>query len=129
MKLFTMRMKHQFFHLHSPRLIVHRFELKRFGATYPAWLITRYDDCMAFLKDNRITRDVKNVMNQEQIKMLNVSEDIDFVSDHMSQASMVRCVFCQHMIGYKIDIFTNVEHFDLFLVHHIFYVSCNSIVF
>ncbi|MFB4366141.1 cytochrome P450 [Bacillus sp. LR_6] len=62
---------------------IHRFELKRFGATYPAWLITRYDDCMAFLKDNRITRDVKNVMNQEQIKMLNVSEDIDFVSDHM----------------------------------------------
>ncbi|ADM37818.1 cytochrome P450 [Bacillus spizizenii] len=62
---------------------VHQFELKRFGGTYPAWLITRYDDCMAFLKDNRITRDVKNVMSQEQIKMLNVSEDIDFVSDHM----------------------------------------------
>ncbi|MCY8802116.1 cytochrome P450 [Bacillus spizizenii] len=62
---------------------VHQFELKRFGGTYPAWLITRYDDCMTFLKDNRITRDVKNVMSQEQIKMLNVSEDIDFVSDHM----------------------------------------------
>ncbi|MCG8399697.1 cytochrome P450, partial [Bacillus atrophaeus] len=53
------------------------------GSTYPAWLITRYDDCMAFLKDNRITRDVKNVMSKEQIKMLNVSEDVDFVSDHM----------------------------------------------
>ncbi|MFT0802657.1 cytochrome P450 [Bacillus swezeyi] len=68
------------FREHAP---IHRFELNRFGSTYPAWLITRYDDCMAFLKDNRITRDVKNVMSKEQIKMLNVSEDVDFVSDHM----------------------------------------------
>ncbi|MCR6597970.1 cytochrome P450 [Bacillus halotolerans] len=68
------------FREHAP---IHRFELHRFGSTYPAWLITRYDDCMAFLKDNRITRDVKNVMSKEQIEMLNVSEDVDFVSDHM----------------------------------------------
>ncbi|MEC1622893.1 cytochrome P450 family protein [Bacillus mojavensis] len=68
------------FREHAP---IHRFELHRFGCTYPAWLITRYDDCMAFLKDNRITRDVKNVMSTEQIEMLNVSEDVNFVSDHM----------------------------------------------
>ncbi|MDS9997473.1 cytochrome P450 family protein [Bacillus atrophaeus] len=68
------------FREHDP---IHHFELHRFGVTYRAWLITRYDDCMAFLKDNRITRDVKKVMSKEQIKKLNVSDDIDFVSDHM----------------------------------------------
>ncbi|KXZ15045.1 cytochrome [Bacillus nakamurai] len=62
---------------------IHKFELHRFGGAFPTWLITRYDDCMAFLKDSRITRDVKRVMPKEQIAKLNVSEDIDFVSDHM----------------------------------------------
>lgn len=62
---------------------IHKFELRRFGGTFPAWLITRYDDCMAFLKDGRITRDVKRVMPKELIAKLNVSEDIDFVSEHM----------------------------------------------
>lgn len=62
---------------------IHKFELQRFGGTFPAWLITRYDDCMAFLKDGRITRDVKRVMPKELIAKLNVSEDIDFVSEHM----------------------------------------------
>ena len=62
---------------------IHKFELQRFGGTFPAWLITRYDDCMAFLKDGRITRDVRRVMPKELIAKLNVSEDIDFVSEHM----------------------------------------------
>lgn len=62
---------------------IHKFELQRFGGAFPAWLITRYDDCMAFLKDGRITRDVKRVMPKELIAKLNVSEDIDFVSEHM----------------------------------------------
>jgi len=62
---------------------IHFFELKRFGATYRAWLITRYDDCLAFIKDNRITRDVKNVMRGEQISRINSSDDVGFVSNHM----------------------------------------------
>ncbi|MNK66854.1 Cytochrome P450 [compost metagenome] len=62
---------------------IHFFELKRFGATHRAWLITRYDDCLAFLKDNRITRDIKNVMSEEQVALINSSEDVAFVSNHM----------------------------------------------
>nr|WP_131925610.1 cytochrome P450 [Hazenella coriacea] len=69
-----------YFREHDP---IHPFQLSRFGGKFPAWLITRYEDCMVFLKDPRITRDVKNVMSEEQIKKINISDDIEFVSDHM----------------------------------------------
>ncbi|WP_139492056.1 cytochrome P450 family protein [Brevibacillus dissolubilis] len=62
---------------------IHFFELNRFGRTLRCWLITGYDDCNTFIKEERITRDVKKVMSPEMIKAINVSEDVNFVSDHM----------------------------------------------
>lgn len=63
--------------------LIYKFELQCFGGIFLVWFIICYDDCMVFLKDGRIIRDVKWVMLKELIVKLNVSEDIDFVLEYM----------------------------------------------
>ena len=43
---------------------VHRITL---GDKRPAWLVTRYEDVVTVLKDDRFVKDKRNVMSREQI--------------------------------------------------------------
>ncbi|WP_407636412.1 cytochrome P450 family protein [Fictibacillus gelatini] len=63
---------------HDP---VHAFQLERFDR--PAWLITRYSDAVALLKDTRVTKDFRKLMSEEQLNEFNSIPEMELISNHM----------------------------------------------
>ncbi|MBD1373079.1 cytochrome P450 [Hazenella sp. IB182357] len=92
------------FREHDP---VHYFTFKGFQEEVPSWLITRYDDCVALLRDNRLTKDVNNIFSKEDLQKRSEDRDLAFLSEHMLMKdppdhtrlrSLVHQVFTPRMI-------------------------------
>ncbi len=61
----------------QPILFVNKTEL---GAE---WLITRYEDALPLLKDNRLKKDPANVFSQDTLNVFLTVDNSDYLTTHM----------------------------------------------
>ncbi|MEW9503008.1 cytochrome P450 family protein [Jeotgalibacillus marinus] len=72
-----------------------------------SWLITRYSDVVALFKDERLTKDLRNVMSEDELKQTIEIKEADFIinnmlfkdpPDHRRLRFLVQKVFTPRMI-------------------------------
>ncbi|MBD1373016.1 cytochrome P450 [Hazenella sp. IB182357] len=62
---------------------VHAFTFEFFDQKAPAWLITRYNDCLQLLKDARLTTDYRQVMSEAEMKKFVQIDQFESFSNSM----------------------------------------------
>ncbi|MFS1514144.1 cytochrome P450 family protein [Chengkuizengella sp. SCS-71B] len=94
-----------YFREHNER--IHEFTIKRGTNEVKSWLVTRYNDVVTLMKDERITKDILNVMSKNEIQQQNYIEEYEFFinnmlfndpPDHGRLRSLVHKVFFPRMI-------------------------------
>ncbi|NRD79986.1 cytochrome P450 [Bacillus sp. BRMEA1] len=90
---------------HDP---VHPFIISRGEYQRQAWLITRYQDVITLLKDEKVTKDVMNILNTEGKQTQEQKEELELLvnnmlfndpPDHTRLRALVHKVFTPKMIG------------------------------
>ncbi|WP_214482193.1 cytochrome P450 [Bacillus sp. SM2101] len=93
-----------YFREHDP---IHEFMFKYGKREVRSWLVTRYDDILTLFKDERITKNIQNLMSKEEIKQKSKIKEIDYIinnmlskdpPDHTRLRSLVHKVFTPRMI-------------------------------
>ncbi|KKI89455.1 cytochrome P450 [Bacillus sp. SA1-12] len=94
-----------YYRKHDP---VHPFIITLGEYQRQAWLITRYQDVLTFLKDKKVTKDVINVVSSDVEQTQDQQQELDFIvnnmlfkdpPDHSRLRTLVHKVFTPKMIA------------------------------